>query len=268
MKTVFAFLFHGMLITFASAQDSIPKHETFTIESQFLKETRVINVWLPTDYSSATISYPVLYMPDGGANEDFPHVANTLDSLIANKQIPPMILVGFENTQRRRDLTGPTTVESDKKIAPIVGGSEVFRHFLKEELFTAIQSRYRITAHKGIIGESLAGLFIIETMLLDPRMFNNYIAIDPSLWWNKHQLVDQSAEYMSKFPNDFFVRCWFASSNAKDIKKNTKSFATICTSTTIPNFNWKYVPMQKETHSTIYRASKVEALLWMYGELK
>jgi hypothetical protein len=73
---------------------------------------------------------------------------------------------------------------------------------------------------------------------------------------------------MSKFPNDFFVRCWFASSNAKDIKKNTKSFAKICTDSNIPNFNFVYVPKPKEIHSTIYRASKVEALLWMYGELK
>lgn len=268
MKTFFALLFHGMLISFASAQDSIPKHETFNIESQFLKETRVINVWLPTDYSSSSILYPVLYMPDGGLNEDFPHVANTLDSLIAMKQIPPMILVGFENTQRRRDLTGPTSIESDKKIAPVVGGSEAFRQFLKEELFIEIQKRYRITANKGIIGESLAGLFIVESMLLDPSMFNDYIAIDPSLWWNEHQLVDQSAEYLNQIPKNVYVRCWYASSNAKDIKKNTKSFSKICTLTTIPNFNWKYVPMPKETHRTIYRASKVEALLWMYGELK
>lgn len=268
MKPLLILFLQLTLVLNLVAQEAVLAHETFTIESKILNETRVINVLLPTDYSSTSVNYPVLYMPDGGVNEDFPHLAKTLDSLISIKQIPPMILVGFENTQRRRDLTGPTVVESDKKIAPVVGGSEAFRQFLKEELFAEIQKRYRITEKRGIIGESLAGLFIVETMLLDPSMFNDYIAIDPSLWWNKHQLVDQSAEYLKQIPNNLYVRCWFASSNAKDIWKNTKSFAKICNASKLTTFNFTYVPMPKETHSSIYRASKVEALLWMYGELK
>jgi predicted alpha/beta superfamily hydrolase len=79
-----------------------------------------------------------------------------------------MILVGIENTQRRRDLTGPTENEEDKKIAPVIGGSEKFRAFINNELFAEINKRYRTGNEKGIIGESLAGLFVIETFYTIP----------------------------------------------------------------------------------------------------
>src|SRR5436189_1708338 len=108
MKSIYYCILSCLLIitsTNAQQNDSIPKHETFTIESKKVNETRVINVWLPSGYSSILDSLPVLYMLDGGIKEDFPHVANTLATLIKLKKIKPIILVGIENTQRRRDLT-------------------------------------------------------------------------------------------------------------------------------------------------------------------
>ena len=86
--------------------DPIPSHDNFTIESNLVDETRVINVWTPSNYEEGNDSLPVLYMADGGIKEDFPHIANTLSELIENKSIPPIILVGIENTERGRDLTG------------------------------------------------------------------------------------------------------------------------------------------------------------------
>ena len=82
-----------------------------------------------------------MYMADGGIKEDFPHIANTLAELIKQNKIKPIILVGIENTQRRKDLSGFTTVEKDKEIAPEVGGSAQFRAFIKEELFVEITKK-------------------------------------------------------------------------------------------------------------------------------
>jgi len=99
-----------------------------------LGEVRTINVYTPPEYASDTAAFPVLYMLDGGMSEDFPHVANTIDSLIRLGLIPPVLVVGIENTERRRDLTGPTTVAKDSAIAPRVGGSAAFRSFIRDEL--------------------------------------------------------------------------------------------------------------------------------------
>src|SRR5438309_479825 len=110
--------------------DAIPVHDTFTVVSRVIGEPRPINVHVPSSYgSSSTARFPVLYMPDGGLDEDFPHVVNTVDSLIALGRIAPVIVVGIPNTERRRDLTGPTRIHSDSAIAPHVGGSAAFRKF-------------------------------------------------------------------------------------------------------------------------------------------
>ncbi len=74
-------------------------------------------------------------MPDGGLKEDFPHIANTLDTLIKQNKIPPYILVGIENTVRRRDLSGPSKVEYDLKHFPEPGGAENFRDLSKMNCF-------------------------------------------------------------------------------------------------------------------------------------
>jgi len=261
---IISFLFIGCFNN-SQPNDPIPVHESFKIDSKKVGETRTINVWMPPGYSKTTDSLAVIYMPDGGIKEDFPHVANTIAELIKSKSIPPVILVGIENTERRRDLTGKTVVAEDKKIAPVVGGSEKFRAFVKEELFPEINKRYSVTDSRSIIGESAAGLFIVETFFADPDMFDNYIAIDPSLWWNNHYLVTNAKQLLSKFPESE-KKLWFASSDTEDIAPYTKTLAEILTSENRKNLKWNYANEPKETHATIYRATKVKALLWTFNK--
>ena len=148
----------------SSAVQPLVIGDTFTIQSQALGETRRINVYLPPGYAAtATLRVPALYMPDGGMAEDFLHVAGLVAGLVGNGTMRPFLLVGIENTERRRDLTGPTGVAADRKIAPPVGGSAAFRSFIRDELMPAIARRYRTTRETAIVGESLAGLFVVET---------------------------------------------------------------------------------------------------------
>lgn len=120
MKKVIFFLFTTFLIFGCKNSDivpnePIPAHDSLIISSKFVKEDRVINVWTPPNYNKSTESFPVLYMPDVGIEEDFPHIPNTLAKLIKENKIPPYILVGIENTERRRDLSKPTEIEYDLK---------------------------------------------------------------------------------------------------------------------------------------------------------
>lgn len=195
-------LLAGPLSAQGSAQhpDPVPAHDTFTVASKALGETRRVNVHMPAGYHvSSTARFPVLYMPDGGVDEDFPHVVRTIDSLIALGAIRPVIVVGIPNTERRRDLTGPTRVASDSTIAPRVGGSAAFRRFIRDELIPTVQTRYRTTEERGIVGESLAGLFVMETFLAEPALFQHYVALDPSVWWNNGALVDSAAARLAAF---------------------------------------------------------------------
>lgn len=268
MKFIYCHLLLAMLfIGCASStqkQDLVPTHDEFKIESKQVGETRTINIWTPPEYKTGTNSLPVMYMADGGIiDEDFPHLANTIAALIKLGSIPPIILVGIANTQRRRDLTGFTEVAKDKEIAPIVGGSEKFRAFINEELFPEINKRYRTTNEKSIIGESLSGLFVIETFLLKPEMFDNYIAFDPSLWWNNHYLLKIAKEHMANFPKTEKT-IWFASSKEETIAPFVKKLSELIKTENSSTVRWNYSSEPNEKHVTIFRNTKVKALKWTF----
>jgi len=239
--------------------DPIPPHETLTINSTVLGEKRTINVSLPPGYADSSAKFDVLYMPDGALDEDFPHVVNTVNALIARGEIQPVIVVGIPNTVRRRDLTGPTVVESDREIAPVVGGSEKFRHFIRDELFPVIAAKYRVTDQRSIIGESLAGLFVLETMLLEPEMFSGFIAFSPSLWWNDHELVRTAEQHLGKW-NERGGSLYFTVANEPQIRPHTAALAELLAKTQPPGLIWKYAPKPSEQHQTIFRAAKEEGL--------
>ncbi|MEJ7813215.1 MAG: alpha/beta hydrolase-fold protein [Gemmatimonadaceae bacterium] len=245
--------------------DPVPAHDSFTIQSAALAEPRRVNVYTPPGYrSSPARRFPVLYMPDGGLDEDFPHVVHTVDSLIARGAIQPVLVVGIPNTQRRRDLTGPTRVASDSAIAPRVGGSAAFRRFLRDELIPAVEVRYRTSGERAIIGESLAGLFIVETFLVEPALFDHYIALDPSVWWNRGALLDSAAARLAAFgtaPRTLYL----ATSSVADIAAGTARLAALLRASAPRGLTWTYEPRPDLTHATIFRAVKPAALVKALG---
>lgn len=241
--------------------DPIPAHKSFDLVSKVLDEKRVITAWLPPGYADSEDAFPVLYMLDGGVKEDFPHIANTVADLIDRGEIAPLILVGIENTERRRDLTGPSSVASDGEIAPLDDGAAKFRQFLHDELFVEVSKRFRINDQRAIVGESVAGLFIVETLLLNPDMFNIYVAMDPSLHWNDHHLVRTVSDRLKELP-DTKIKFWFAGSDAVDIYVHTDALSKVLEQQAPTNLDWKYSPQPKEQHNTIFRATKDAAFKW------
>jgi predicted alpha/beta superfamily hydrolase len=249
----------GLCAEAADRSEPLVIGDTFTIDSKTLEEARRINVYLPPGYKESRDSrVPVLYMPDGGLGEDFLHVAGLVQISVINGTMRPFLLVGLENTQRRRDMTGPTENEDDKKIAPQVGGSLAFRKFIRSELMPRIRERYRTTGETAIVGESLAGLFVVETFLLEPDLFDTYVAIDPSLWWNGAKLVNDAADRLralSKFEKNLY----FASSDERGIVVNTTRLAEILRTSAPSTIHWHYESMPQEKHSTIYHPAALKA---------
>jgi uncharacterized protein len=242
--------------------------ETFTLTSATLKETRRINVYLPPAYSETPATrLPVLYMPDGGMAEDFLHVAGLVQVLTGNGTMRPFILVGIENTERRRDLTGPTDDPEDRKIAPRVGGSEAFRTFIRQELMPDIRARYRTTGETAIVGESLAGLFVVETFLKAPDLFDTYIAFDPSLWWNKGAMVNGATEPL-RASRDRRRAIYLAVSSQGDVNGTVSKFADALQWDAGPLVTSKFVKYPAELHSTIYHPAAQAAFREVFAPAK
>jgi predicted alpha/beta superfamily hydrolase len=188
-------IFLTLVSTFAAAQRPFVLGVIDSLHSDILKETRILNIYLPEGYApDSTTLYPVIYLLDGGADEDFIHVAGLVqyNTFPWVNKIPISIVVGIANTNRLRDFTFPTTVEDDKKKYPAAGHSDKFIAFIEKELQPYIKRAYKTNNERTLIGQSLGGLLATEMLLRKPSLFNKYIIISPSLWWDNGSLLNKA----------------------------------------------------------------------------
>jgi predicted alpha/beta superfamily hydrolase len=177
--------------------------KTDTIHSQILGEDRRILVHVPDDSRFfPSQRYPVVYLLDGDAH--FPSVMGMIQQLTdvnGNSLFPNMILVGIPNTNRQRDLT-PTKARStpygDSNSVRGTGGGETFTAFIEKELMPHIDSLYPAAPYRIMIGHSLGGLMVINTLVNHPDLFSAYVAIDPSMWWDDRRLLKQSESVLAR----------------------------------------------------------------------
>ena len=193
MKYVFAFL----LFLFTSIH-SFGQKTPFSIgvidsvKSIELNETRILNIYLPEGYSADSAqTYNVIYLLDGSADEDFIHVSGVVQFCNFSwiNILPPSIVVGISNVDRKRDFTFPTTIQKDKEDFPTTGESAKFISFIEKELQPFIDKNYKTNSNKMLIGQSLGGLLATEILYTKPQLFNQYLIVSPSLWWNAESLL-------------------------------------------------------------------------------
>ncbi len=170
-------------------------------QSTILGENRTLNIYLPEGYNgNDTTKYPVIYLLDGSADEDFIHVVGLVqfNTFSWVNRIPKSIVVGIATVDRRRDFTFPTTIAEDKKNYPTAGHSDKFISFIENELQPFIAKKYQTNSEKTIIGQSLGGLLATEILFKKPYLFNNYIIVSPSLWWDDGSILKQQSEILTE----------------------------------------------------------------------
>lgn len=136
------------------------------IHSQLLAEDRQLLVHLPGAYQTSEDDYPVIYVLDG--NNHFRHAVTAATLLQQNNLMPPSIIVAIPNVpgKRGRDLG------SERK---------QFLRFIKEELVVFIEENYRTLPHRTLFGHSMAGAFVLDTLLKDAAWFDSYIVASPAI---------------------------------------------------------------------------------------
>jgi len=176
--------------------------ESLEFKSQILKEKRTLNVYLPHGYSPDSVkTYPVIYLLDGSMDEDFLHVAGLVQfgSFSWINMIPESIVVGIGNMDRKKDFTYPSNNKLDKEDLPTSGASDNFIQFIQKEVQPLIDKTYRTNNTRTIIGQSLGGLLATEILFKLPDLFDHYIIVSPSLWWDDESLLQlKPAEHEGK----------------------------------------------------------------------
>lgn len=171
------------------------------VTSLALKEERQLNIWLPTRYPLGTERYPVIFLLDGSADEDYFHVAGLVDFLATYDVMAPAIVVGIANVDRRRDFTSPSTDPADLKAAPTSGGAAAFVRALEFDLIPYVAKHYRTNGARTLIGQSLGGLLATQVLIERPHLFADYVIVSPSLWWNRQAMLEGAAAALKAPPS-------------------------------------------------------------------
>ena len=165
-----------------------------SIYSNILKESRELYIHLPESYdSNSQRKYPVIYVLDGDV---LLNAVSTVHDFYWGGYMPEMIIVGISNENNRtRDLT-TSKIESRRGTEYNLehGGANDFIMSIEKELIPYIEKNYPVTNYRTLIGHSYGGLFTINALINHTDLFENYLAIDPSLDWDNQKLLKQSKE--------------------------------------------------------------------------
>ena len=182
-----------------------------SLSSKILEETKAYYVQLPRNYeNSPNRSYPVAYILDG---EVLLNSLYNVHEFYSGGFMPEMILVGLSNSKNRTFnlTTSKVTERFGMPYNEPTGGASAYTDFLEKELIPLIDKKYRTTGYRTLIGHSYGGLFTINTLLKRPHLFENYLAIDPSLDWDNQKLIKEAQEIFQG--SDFKGKSVFMSLN-------------------------------------------------------
>lgn len=197
LSSIFAVLLFELLATVSFAQSTgepVVIGTRIEIYSTILKEKRGLLIATPVGYEQESDRYPVLYLLDG--EDNFVHTVGITRFLANAGRIPPMLVVGIVNTNRTRDLTTLTKDETETRFHPEAGGADAFLGFISNELVPFIDKHYRTRPYNVLVGHSLGGLFAMHALVLQPKLFNAYIVIDPTLSWNDGAELRKAEEFL------------------------------------------------------------------------
>lgn len=235
-----------------------------TLHSHVLGEDRVLNIALPQGYHpDSAARYPVIYVLDGSADEDFIHLSGLVQfaSFPWIEWLPPSIVVGISNVDRKRDFTHPTTIAEDKLKFPTTGGSSAFVRFIGEELVPFIASNYRTNDVRMLIGQSLGGLLASEVLIKDPGLFDRYLIVSPSLWWDDGSLLEVEPAFLRE-PNRAPKQVYIAvGREGKVMVHGAKKLASIAKKSFVTKVG--FLHLSDFDHGNILHRAVHDGLRWM-----
>ena len=196
-------------------------------QSRIFRNTRFLRVWLPPGYDEGENSgrrYPVLYLNDGQnlfePSTSFTGVEwgvdETADRLIRERVVPPMIIVGIDNTGKDRFRE----YMPHRSLQPVmlrVQGQR-YPNFLIKEVMPFVARNYRVASgpeNTGLGGSSLGALISLYTAAARPGVIGRLLLESPSLWASNRQMIRESRE-VKRWPERIFLATGTAEAGRAD----------------------------------------------------
>ena len=267
--------------SYAQKDNRVVIGTTEVVHSSVLGEDRAILVHVPQ--GAPDQRYPVLYVLDG---EDHFESAVAITEQLSGV-FPQLIVVGIENTVRQRDMTpdkghiGKILSASESARS---GGGGNFMSFLEKDLIPYVDEHYPSAPYRIISGHSLGGLAVLNVFFHHTALFNAYIAIDPSLWWDDQDWIKATEKTFLK--KDFANRRLFvavannipAGYDVKSILKDKTGLAPV-TQAVLPfvsflrenklqGLDWSSKFYANERHGTVELNAEYDALRYIFRDFE
>jgi predicted alpha/beta superfamily hydrolase len=199
----------------------------YEFRSRIFRNTRFLRVWLPPGYddpANADRRYPVLYLNDGQnlfeAATSFTHVEwqvdETADRLIRENVIPPIIVVGLDNSGRGR----MREYMPHRSLYPVLlrGQGSRYPNFLAKEVMPFMARNYRAAPgaeNTGLGGSSLGALISLYTAAVRPDLIGHLLLESPSLWASNRQMIRESRQ-VQRWPQRIYLGVGTAEAGRED----------------------------------------------------
>lgn len=155
--------------------------------SSNLNNSRNIKIYLPAEYTSTTIDFPVLIVHDGLEYISFAHMDHVLDNMIAAAKVAPLIAVFIPPVNRNAEY-----MDEDQ---------DAFTSFIVDEMMPWLQSRYRVSdgiGNHGVMGSSAGGNISFWLGMAHPEIFgkiaafSSFIESDIQNYFENHDALNLS----------------------------------------------------------------------------
>ncbi|TDQ25427.1 hypothetical protein DFQ07_1848 [Tenacibaculum caenipelagi] len=206
MKILFTILLITIFsnLSYGQSNKDIIIGKRFAIKSEILNSDREISIYLPNSYNNNDyVNYPVLYILDGRKFfHPFTGAVSQMSS-DASPQIPEMIVVGITSLDRVKDSSPTKSMigysGKEEKGLEVSGGANDFIKFIEKELIPYIDSTYRTNNYRIFSGYSFTGLPILHALFTKPELFNSYLVIDFSAWWDNEVSLKNLEKFFKEY---------------------------------------------------------------------
>ena len=223
----------------------------FSIQSEVLGEERPYLVHLPPNYRQDGDPVTVMYLMDGRGH--FHHTTGIVDYLARHGRIPSMMVVAIPNTNdRTRDLT--PTVEKNKSTLenmPTAGGADKTLSFIREELIPHIDNTYNTNDYRLLVGHSFGGIFAVQALMTQSDIYDSFISISPSMWWDDQNLTAKAEAFLKSEPDLDGYFYMTMGNEGGTMLGGAMKLAALFEELAPPDFDWDFKVMKEETHGTV-----------------
>lgn len=242
----------------------------FVINSSILGEDRFCLIRLPDSYNDSSDvkkAYPIMILLDG-----YTHF-KTASAIVhfmgsdrnRNHFIPETIIIAIENIDRERDFT---VTKIKTKRPNTMGGGRKFLDFIEKELIPYVDKNYRTEPHRILTGHSLGGLLTLNSYMDETSLFNAYISIDPSIWWDKQMMNDKvdSIKPLSLKKKLYIATANQGEANYQRNKKRHDTLYALLNKKGEASLNVKIEYFENENHRSVPLIALYKGLKYLYDE--